>query len=224
MSKLRELARDLGLTTADKIAAPPPKPADDHAKTRERWDRTKKLAFATLEPAALVLVATDGPVSVTLWGAGGVVAQLGHNRGVWPAKVARTAAWKDTVTAAYDKNPFFFLGAQFRVWTPSVAHRDRLAASVLDLIAARSEADGGLATLRAEFADLGPELDLALFELEVHDIAKRLGIASWNDDGLSRWLDLVCRRAGTIAAEQGRKLDEKLLERVMAKVMEGAAQ
>ena len=167
-------------------------------RDRERWTAETKLAFKVLDPAALALVATDGPVSVTLWGPGGVAKRFGHNRGVWPAKVAKTTAWKDTVSTTYDKNPFFWMGSQFRVWLPTVADRDRLAASVVDLIAARAEADGGLDALDHGFQDLGADLDLALFEMEVMAVADRLGLTAWDDDGLTAFLSRVLDRAGEL--------------------------
>lgn len=64
-----------------------------------------------------------------------------------------------------------------------------VAASILDLIAARAAADGALDRLEHGFLDLGADLDLEVFELEMHDIAKRLGVPSWDDAGLVVWID-----------------------------------
>lgn len=161
-----------------------------------RWTAEKKLAFEVLAPAALCLVATDGPVSVTLWGPGGeAVRRIGHNRGVWPARVARTTQWRDVTTATYDKNPLMFCGTQFRLWSPTAAARDRLAEATVDFIAQRAEADGGLEQLDHEFQDLGPDLDLNLFELEICDIARRIGVPVWDDTALDRLLDRILARA-----------------------------
>lgn len=167
------------------------KPAADHAVVAARWDGPKRAAFDAMAPAALVLVATDGPVSVTLWGPQGAVRRFGHNRGVWPAKIVRSASWKDNVTPTHDKSPFFWMGGKFRFWCLTGVARDRLAAAVVDLIASRVERDGGLDELLHGYRDLGPDLDLAMFELEVWDIARRVGVQAWDDAGLSAFLDRV---------------------------------
>lgn len=170
-----------------------------------------------LAPAALCLVATDGPVSVTLWGRGGeVVSRIGHNRGVWPAKIARSGSWRDTVTATHDKSPFHFTGTQFRVWLLTEAERDRLADSVVELIARRAESDGALGAMLHGYQDLGPDLDLSLFELEVIDIARRLELGAWDDAGLLQLLDRAHRRAERwrLESKAGRNLDA-LIERAV---------
>lgn len=174
---------------------------DADAMKRERWSEHKTMAFNVLSPAALCLVATDGPVSVTLWSPGGgeAVRRIGHNRGVWPAKVAKTTQWRDTTTASYDKNPLMFVGTQFRLWAPSIRDRDRLVEAVVDLIALRAETDGGLETLGHGFQDLGPDLDLSFFELEVSDIAARLSVRVWDDAALSAHLDRIVARAQAIS-------------------------
>jgi len=176
------------------------------------------MAFDVLAPAALCLVATDGPVSVTLWGPGGLepVRRIGHNRGVWPAKVARTGQWADKTTAAYDKNPLMFCGTQFRLWTPRAGDRDRLADAVVDLIAMRAQADGALDELGHGFQDLGPDLDLNLFELEVCDIAARLGVTVWDDDALSAHLNRIVARAQQMT--NSGEINKRLLEAAGAKV------
>lgn len=170
-------------------------------KSRERWSPHKSMAFDILSPSALCLVATDGPVSVTLWSPGGnnVVRRIGHNRGVWPARIAKTAQWRDTTTSAYDKNPLMFIGTQFRLWTHLARDRDRLADAAVDLIAMRADADGGLEALGHGFQDLGPDLDLGLFEFEIVDVAARLGVRVWDDAGLSAYLDRIVARAQLIS-------------------------
>lgn len=210
----RALAEAYGLTTADTLARPGPKKPAALPDLRARWPEHRRFAFAALEPAALSLVATDGPVSVTLYDGRGVVQRLGHNRGIWPARILKTQAWRDTASTTWDRNPFFYLGTQFRVWCTSEDERDRLAASVVDLIARRAEEDGGDADLMHGFQDLGPDLDLELFELEVHDAAKALGIASFDDAGLVAWLDGIHKRAVEMAAAQGRRVSERTVASV----------
>jgi hypothetical protein len=201
-------------------ATTPPQAANDHDAVRQRWSINKRMAFKVMAPACLALIATDGPVSVSLWDGGQVKHRFGHNRGVWPAKIAKGSVWKDTATAMYDKNPFFFLGAQFRVWCRTEADRDLLAAGVIDLIAARAESEGGLDPLINGFQDLGDTLDLNWFELEIHDIATRKKLTAWDDEGLSRFLDRVTVRAQAIAASAPRgKFDP--IEVAIVKELEG---
>lgn len=167
--------------------------AVEHAARHNRWSDERRHAFDMLSPAALCLVASDGPVSLTLWGRTGEVTRLGHNRGVWPAKIAKTSQVKDTVTASYNKG-LFFIGTQFRIWCLTDEDRDTLASSVLGLISARAEADGGLDELINGYKDLGPDLDLDFFEMECHGLADRLGLPHWDDAGLECFLDRVAAR------------------------------
>ncbi len=186
----------------------------------KKWSEAKRLAFKIMAPGAVALVATNGPVSVVLYDRAGYPAKrYGHNRGIWPAKIARTAAWKETVTATYDKDPFLDLGLRFRVWAATIAARDQLAEAVVELIERRAEADGGLDELRNGFYDLGPDLDLAMFEMEIHDLAKRLGITAWDDDGLEAHLEFIEGRARTIALQHARPLP---LDRRVAMAVENA--
>lgn len=182
--------------------------------TTKAWSREKKLAFATLKPAALCIIATDGPVSVKVWdGAGGVVRTYGGNsNGVWPARIARSAAWSDKINDGY-RNPFFYLGTQIRLWAGDVASRDRLAEACAEMIAIRAEEFGTLGKLEEEFADLGAELDMALFEMDIVGVAERLGIATWDDYGLSGYLDRVVARAQSMS--RNGQVSARLLEIVM---------
>lgn len=189
------------------------------AEARERWGQDKRDCFHHLKPAALILVATDGPVSVTLWSPGGHEAKrrLGHNRGVWPAKFVRSSALRDTATPTYDKGPLFFCGAQFRLWFLSEAHRDSVVESALDLIALRAEADGGLEALDHGFQDLGPDLDLAFFEMEMTALGRRVAGHCFDDDGLSRFLDQV------VAAVARDKRERRLRARTVEHAWEAVA-
>lgn len=190
-------------------------------KGQQPLTRDQKLAFDALAPAALCLVATDGPVSMTLYDrSGAVVRRIGQNRGVWPAKVARSCSWKDTVTTTHDKSPFHFFGVQFRAWCLTDEDRDALAERVADLIAQRSEADGSVAELLHGALDLGPELDLALFELEVADIAKRIGVRVWDDAGLLSLLDRAHEKAERwrVDSRAGRNLSALIERAVMQEV------
>jgi hypothetical protein len=221
MPTAADIAAAYGLATADTLP-PRPKPVEAHTETRQRWSEEKRIAFRVLDPAALCLVATDGPVSVTLFGRDGAVAsRIGHNRGVWPAKLAKTASWKDTVSSTFDKNPFFFLGTQCRWWCRGGPDRDRLSAAVVDLLADYADERGGLTEpLRHGFHDLGADLDLAMFELAVSDMAERINVRIWDDAALSTLLDRTVRRASALR-EQGRGLRkfEAALEAAAVKEM-----
>jgi hypothetical protein len=184
----------------------------------EKWPLEKRFAFKTMAPAALVLVATDGPVSVTLWGASGEKTMIGHNRAVWPAKWSKTSAWPDTVTQNHDKSPLIPVATKFRVWCLTEQARDRLADEALQFMAARSERDGGLHPMRKEFADLGADLDLAIFEMEIHAIAERLQLKTFDDAALSHFLDGVVRRANEIRRSPKAPRDEdRVIDLAVAK-------
>lgn len=162
------------------------------SRAGEPWSRAKRRAFDVLGPAAVCLVATDGPVSVTLYdSAGAVVRALGHNRAVWPAKVARTGAWKDTTTEKYDQSALARQTVRIRLWAPSAAARDAVAARVVEIIDRRADDDGGVPQLINGFQDLGPQLDFSMFKQEIVDIAARIGVRLRDDDALSRYLDRV---------------------------------
>lgn len=207
MSTARTIAAEMGVATADRLETPPETiaSADPALKGKAwRWTKARRDMFGFLGPVSLSLVATDGPVSITLWDrAGGVKQRFGHNRGIWPARIESGSTRNDAATTKWDRNPFFFLGTQVRLWFMTEAERDRTSASVVDLIALRAERDGGLEQLEKGFEDLGAELDLELFGLEMVDIAKRVGAVTWDDIGLLRWFDDVSRRCDAIAAEKG---------------------
>jgi hypothetical protein len=225
-SKAAELAVSLGLKTAANVA-PPADPPDTTPKGKPlRWTAARRFVFNTLEPAALSLVASDGPISVTLWDAGGGPRKrYGHNRGVWPVRVEKGAAWGDHATRKWDRNPFFFLGTQARMWFRTEQARDQVAASIVDLIAARAEADGALERLEHGFQDLGADLDLEFFEIEMHDVAKRLGVLAWDDNGLVAWIDQLWARAneGKPGGGNDRRPRGSLIERLAMKDVEALA-
>ena len=76
---IQTLKQQYNLATAAELP-PREKPADEHVQTRVRWSREKKHAFREMRPAALCIVATDGPVSIVTYDAGGrVTGRFGHN-------------------------------------------------------------------------------------------------------------------------------------------------
>ncbi len=205
-----ELAAALGVRTGDTLPPPvkkQPRPEDDHASTRVRWSETKRLAFSTLSPAALVIVGTEGPVSADVWGPGGTrgeVERIGSNRPVWPARVATTGSWADTVTTTYNRSPLFWCGTLLRFWFPAKRFRDAAVTAVGDLLARRAADEDSSARLLNGFVNMGPDTDLALLEMEIAAAVEPLGApAMWDDSGLSRFLDRTVERAVAMQA-QGR--------------------
>lgn len=178
------------------------------AKSRhahDEQDRERVEAFNLLAPAAISFIATDGPVSITLWNGPEVIRRIGHNRGVWPAKLVKGTGRGDPAKRSYRT----YAGparTQFRIWTRTKADRDRIAEPTLALIAKVSERDGGLDALEDDFRDMGPELNLQLLELEIHAAANDLGIRCWDDVGLIDFLDrvIVLKRQITNKARGGR--------------------
>ena len=223
MNEAREIAARLGMRTGDQVS-PPVEEArmrSGHPKGQTtRWTSRRRDAFGWIAPVSISLVATDGPISLTIWQPGGceVRERIGHNRAVWPARVVNGAVARDAATTTWNKFPGLFLGTQARLWTLREFDRDRLSLSIVDLIAARGEAaerDGGHGAMDKGFHDLGPDLDLGMFEFEMHDIAKRLGVLAWSDEDLVRWLDSLSRRVDAMTAERpevrwGEKLVSKL--------------
>ena len=213
----KDLAAAYGLRTGDEIGAPAaraPRPNPEDV----RWTRERKMVFAIVRPLSLCFVTQDGPMSVTTMTAGGdVIARLGHNRAVWPAKIVPSRARTDSVTTQYDRDPFVARGTRFRVWTLNERAHERLLEGVLELIAVRSEMDGGMHELRSGFKDLGPDLDLDWFETEIHDLARRLEIRAWSTPGLVAWFDVIFKEAQRIAAAHGRAPSARLIEKLIYK-------
>lgn len=191
----RALADRYNLTLADQLP-PRPKPADDHNRVRTRWSPQKRMAFDTLGPYALCVVGTDGPCAFTLYdAAGGITRRIGHNRGCWPVKLARSGSWRDTVTPRVDVGPFATVAVQVRVWCAADAHEKRLAMALGERLAQMADEAGGSDQLMNGFLDLGPDLSFEILEMEIHACAERLGLQTWDDDGLEAELDRMVARA-----------------------------
>lgn len=168
-------------------------------------ERRRVEAFNMMAPAALSFIATDGPISMTLWSGNEAVGRLGHNRGVWPGRMLKGTGRGDPAKRSF-KTYAFSAKTQCRLWTRTKAERDRIAEPVLTMIERASERDGGLAELENGFRDMGPQLDLEMLGLEMRGIATDLGIRCWDDAGLIHFLDRVLERAGEITrkARSGR--------------------
>lgn len=166
----------------------------EHKAARERWGDDKRLIFRVLAPAAYAIVATDGPVSITLWNADGTMRDvIGGNRGVWPAEVARTTSYEDTVSRNYDKFPLLDYRAQLRIWAPTIRDRDFLAEDAVLILQRRAEEDGSLRELKRRARDIGSAIHFDELEGQLAARAQALGKVVWTDAGLSLFLDAVAR-------------------------------
>lgn len=185
----QEIAQALGFKFGSEIIMPSHKnplamTIGENSSVRQRWSPDVKEAFEWMEPHALVLVGTEGPASLTLRNEHGEeVQRIGGNRGCWPVKIASTGSWKDTVTQTYNRGPFFWCGTLFRVWCESDAHERQLSKPVGELLQIYRESVFG-ETMLGGFVDVGPDLQIEFFEMEVHSIANRLGFNVWDDQGL----------------------------------------
>ena len=211
-----ELADQLGMTTADRIEPPEPKPRKGRPPTKD-WSMDKKRAFNGLAPAALCVVASDGPLSVTLhdW-RGGPPTRYGDNRPIWPVRLARTGSWRDTVTITYDKFPLARVATQFRVWCLTEEDRDALADHVQRMLDRHTDEHGSTVVLEHGFVDAGSDWMLPQFEHDVHARAAEEGITTWDDDSMSRFIDTmlaeVTRRGGLGRGVNARSYDHVALE------------
>lgn len=181
------------------LELPSPPAADEPTKD---WPRRRIQVFDVLSPYNVSFVMAEGPVSVTLWGPRNeVVRRYGHNRACWPVTIGRFGGRSDSGSKKYDTNPFYRMRTRFRIWARTKFERDRLADSIVDLIAERAEEYGGVAELLHGHRDVGPDFSPELFELECHDIARRLGIMAWDDAALVAFLDRVADEAARLAAK-----------------------
>ena len=188
MTSPRQLAAALGVGIPADL---PPKLTDNSPLTthqRERWSPQVKDAFQKMQPHALVLVGTRGPVSVAMFEGGEIVRRFGGNRGCWPLKLSSSGAWKDTITTTYNRGPFFFTGALFRLWCESAIHEAQLSDAVGRLLRHYREAAFGV-DLEGGFTDVGPELDLDTLCGEIRSIASGRELAVWDDEDLVRELE-----------------------------------
>lgn len=212
MSKAKKLAADFGIGTADSV-----EPPDRTPKGKKiAWTLTRRMVFKVMEPVALSLVATDGPVTVKLENPDGTVKRhIGHNRSVWGVRMVNSAVWRDTPTTAWDRNPYMRVRTQFRLWLRTSQERDRLLDDILEYLGRCAEADGGMDQLEHGFFDMGPSLSLDRLEKTLHEIAQGIGVPTWTDEGLVEWFDTVSSRARDICAEKGWKISNRLIEGLM---------
>lgn len=198
MNEASRIAAELGLRPASEIEQPPLKMRSASGRMAPvRWAGRRRDVFNFLGPVSLSLVATDGPLSITLWDPeGGVRARIGHNRGVWPAKIVEGRAARDAATTTHNRLPGVFFGTQIRLWLMTERERARLSEHLVDLLALKSrsaEAAGGAGHMEHGCVDIG-HVDLAFLEMEMHGLAQGLGIRVWDDFALVQWFDSFGRR------------------------------
>lgn len=205
MNEAARIAAELGLKPASEIEAPRPagggrEPRPDTMRSATgravpiRWTQRRRDIFNFLDPVSISLVATDGPISLTLESRGAVLRRLGHNRGIWPVRIVKGQAMRDAATTTWDKFPLAFFGTQRRLWCLKEAERDRVAAEIVDMLALRAERDGGSEPLKHGCVDIGPDADLDFLDMEMHGIAQSLRVKTWDDFGLVRWFDSLGAR------------------------------
>lgn len=209
MSTAQEIAVKLGVKTADQAGPPTKTPKGKKIE----WTLTRRVMMKALQPVALCLVATNGPVSVEEFNLDGTTKRrFGHNRGVWPVRLVNGGTWRDTATTIWDRNPMMKISMKLRIWVHLDEERDRLREYVTDYLAKCAEADGSLEPFDHDFLDMGADLNLGSLEKTLHDIAKRNRILAWNDEGFVACLDQIYQEVRTAEAERGMKTSPRLIE------------
>lgn len=180
--RVRDLAEVYRLDTADKLPVPlPAGEAGDGLPAWSQWPAEMKQAFKDMEPAAVYVAGADGP-EPRRWG---------DNMGAWPVLLGITKRWDDTITPNMDRfSPMRWRGVLFRVWTLSPEHAKRLLRLMDGLIRDRVE------QLRGSWLDFGPDFDRATFAGEVATMAKRAGIAAWDDEDFYREIRRMAKKNG----------------------------
>ena len=175
-------------------------PATNDPKAIAAWKRKRVQAFKLMAPSALSFVASECNVSVTLYDGNEIKRRYGHNRAVRPAKIIHGTSLEDNAQKNH-KNGFIKYRTFFRVWARTKSQRDTLADRGVELLAKASDRDGGLEDLDDGFKDMGPDLNIEMWELEIHTLARDIGITVWDNASLIVFLDRVLVRAEELQKE-----------------------
>ena len=101
---------------------------------------------------------------------------LGDTTGARPVKFYRGSKWQDVLTPQIDRHsPIIRFGLLFRVWLDNAEQAKRLEAELPAFLASRST------SMRCEWLDLRPEVDLLQLQLEIEEVAESLGLVARTD-------------------------------------------
>lgn len=191
------------------------------ARRDPRQSALHERIWTEMRPAAVTLVMANDPFSFARWKPDGTRAHIGNNQALFPGRLVGTQAEKDIVRQTYDRHPLkdHVFSVKFWVWCFSARERDALEESVTQLMAARAEESVNQHELRDGWYDLGPDLDLAQFEMEVHDIARRLGIPAGDKAWIVGLVGAAERVADELASRAERSVDQWIVEKAAALVV-----
>lgn len=106
---------------------------------------------------------------------------LGDNRGSRPIRFGITGNWEDTVTNTLDTGQWScWAGVLFRVWCADRDAALRLEGAIEMYVADRYDAE----PMRKKWLDLGPDLDLNMFALDIRSVGERIAGRAWSDADL----------------------------------------
>ncbi|CAA2142796.1 hypothetical protein [Hyphomicrobium sp. ghe19] len=171
----------------------------DPAKAERFWKRTRLETFRLMAPAALCFVASESNVSVTVYDGNDVKRRFGHNRAARPAKIMKGTRLEDDNVEKTHKGAFFKYRGFWRIWVRTKSHRDSLVEAAMSRLEKVSDREGGLEDLENGFHDMGPELDVDAWLVEVLAIARDNGIPAWDEPALLAFIDRVIQRAADIS-------------------------
>jgi hypothetical protein len=221
---VQELARELGLYTADQLEGSRSGAAwwgaierfDDHDKARARWPREKKLLFEIVMPAAMTVVVSE-LISITTYHPDrSVKRRRGHNLGMRPVYFTQTSSWRDTATMTHNRAAAYEARAEIRIWAKTDSDRDRLVEAVIETVTDHAEATACERDLRRGWHDIGPHVELEAFARGIRNTADGLQIRTRDDRELSAWLDQVLVRVRKRSAELGeRRVTMKTINQVL---------
>lgn len=195
IKRLADQYMPMGVTTADKIEPPKPKPEADHKIVRRSWPRWKRDLFDELQPHALAVVSTKTSGSFNWNGDDGTIIRPGHNRSFRAIRFATSGSLQDTITPQFNNNAFGVeFGVQLRLWTDSKQGAldlkfkgGKRMIEIADVVTMKDENGNDIEAPIGWTYVTG--FDLSLFELELFEIARIRNFPLWDDEGLSQYLD-----------------------------------
>lgn len=179
MTRAKQLARELGVQTADEV--PPAKSPSEHDRVRGRWDWAQKEIFRQLAPSATYISGADCLLSVTVVNKDGSTNRFGHNRPQRPIRVGYTGQWPDRVTPTENRVPYWWQGMLMRIWTPAEVFAKQLAFMTTEALMPIAEPS----ELLNRFFAISEDVDLIQLEQEIHIAAWSKGIPTWDDVGMA---------------------------------------